>query len=111
MLIPSLKESFGRVAIEGMASGLPVIAPRISGLSEVVWDGVSGMLYEPDCLEEAASHLRPGRVGCTVAGAIALRRAPEAVRRFDISVVGATLLRHYDALLEASEPSRVDVES
>ena len=110
VLIPSRKESFGRVAIEGMASGLPVIAPRISGLSEVVWDGVSGMLYEPDCLEEAASLLR--RIASDTQLRARLRSgALEAVRRFDISVVGATLLRHHDALLDVSEPSRVDVES
>lgn len=36
MVVPSESESFGIVAIEGMAAGLPVIASDVGGLSEVV---------------------------------------------------------------------------
>ncbi|HEX3239245.1 MAG TPA: glycosyltransferase family 4 protein [Solirubrobacterales bacterium] len=43
----SLSESFGLSAIEGMASGLPVVATRAGGLPETVEDGVTGLLVEP----------------------------------------------------------------
>ena len=36
IVVPSESESFGIVAIEGMAAGLPVIASGVGGLSEVV---------------------------------------------------------------------------
>jgi N-acetyl-alpha-D-glucosaminyl L-malate synthase BshA len=44
LLLPSETESFGLVALEAMASGVPVIASRVGGLPEVVEHGVSGFL-------------------------------------------------------------------
>ncbi len=47
-VIPSIKpESFGRVAIEAMSIGQPVIASNLGGLTEIIADGVDGMLFTP----------------------------------------------------------------
>lgn len=42
-----VSELLGLVALEAMASGTPVIASRVGGLSEIVEDGVSGFLVAP----------------------------------------------------------------
>ena len=47
-LSTSRVEGFGLAAAEGMAVGLPVVAPRIPGISEVVTDGLSGLLFDPE---------------------------------------------------------------
>jgi glycosyltransferase involved in cell wall biosynthesis len=47
LVIPSLRESFGLVAIEAMAMKVPVIASRIGGLEEIVEHGKTGMLVPP----------------------------------------------------------------
>ncbi len=48
-VIPSLwEEPFGIVALEAMASGLPVVAHQVGGLQEIVQDGESGFLVPPD---------------------------------------------------------------
>ena len=47
-VLPSAQESFGLAALEAMACQVPVVASRVGGLPEVVEDGVSGFLCEPD---------------------------------------------------------------
>lgn len=45
---PADHESFGRVAVEAMAAGLPVIGVREGGIAEIVVDGETGLLAEPN---------------------------------------------------------------
>ena len=47
-VLPSRSEAFPNGAIEAMAAGLPVIASRVGGLSELIEDGKTGVLVEPD---------------------------------------------------------------
>jgi glycosyltransferase involved in cell wall biosynthesis len=48
VVLASEREQFGQVLVEGMACGLPVIAPRLLGPGMIVEDGRTGWLTEPD---------------------------------------------------------------
>lgn len=48
LAMPSTREAFGMVLVEAMASGLPVIATRIAGVTDaIVDDGQTGLLVPP----------------------------------------------------------------
>lgn len=48
VLVPSHSETYGLVALEAAASGVPVIAAATGGLREAVIDGETGVLIESD---------------------------------------------------------------
>jgi glycosyltransferase involved in cell wall biosynthesis len=60
VLVPSRFEPFGNVAVEGMLAGRPVIASDTQGLTEIVEDGVSGLVVpsgDPVALADAVARL------------------------------------------------------
>jgi glycosyltransferase involved in cell wall biosynthesis len=48
LLHPARWEGFGLGVLEGMLAGLPVVASRVSSLPELVVDGATGVLVQPD---------------------------------------------------------------
>jgi N-acetyl-alpha-D-glucosaminyl L-malate synthase BshA len=53
-LLPSSQESFGMAALEAMACEVVVVASRVGGLPEIIDDGVTGFLCEPDDIDGMA---------------------------------------------------------
>ena len=47
LLVTSRSESFSLAALEAAACALPVVAPRVGGLPDVVRDKVTGVLHRP----------------------------------------------------------------
>ena len=56
-VLPSVREQFGQVIVEGMACGLPAIAVDAHGPGQIVDDGETGWLVEPDDEEALADVL------------------------------------------------------
>jgi glycosyltransferase involved in cell wall biosynthesis len=57
VVLPSVREQFGQVLVEGMACGRPVIAVDNHGPAEVVDAGETGWLVEPDDVQGLADAL------------------------------------------------------
>ncbi|MBD3246195.1 MAG: glycosyltransferase [Candidatus Omnitrophica bacterium] len=59
LVAPSVQdESFGRVIIEAMAAGVPVVASRVGGYQELIRDGRDGILVNPRDSESLAGGMR-----------------------------------------------------
>lgn len=90
-------EPFGRVIIEAMAVGVPVIAARAGGVPEIITDGVDGLLAPPGDLAGYQNALRrvAGQAGLRATLVAAARRTVE--QRFTLEHA----LSRWDRLLGA----------
>ncbi|OLD97443.1 MAG: hypothetical protein AUI36_45585, partial [Cyanobacteria bacterium 13_1_40CM_2_61_4] len=78
VVVPSMGEGFGMVALEAMERARPVIAAEIGGLGELVEEGVTGLLVPPgeaDPLAEAIVRLARDLPAATEMGEAGRRRA------------------------------------
>ncbi|MBN1593122.1 MAG: glycosyltransferase family 4 protein [Candidatus Coatesbacteria bacterium] len=57
VVLASFEETFGMVALEAMAAARPIIASRIPGITELVRDGETGLLFEAGKHEQLAESL------------------------------------------------------
>lgn len=58
LLVPSRWEGFGLVAVEAMQARTAVFASRVGGLQDIVVDGETGSLFEPDDVEGILALIR-----------------------------------------------------
>ena len=58
LLITSKMETFGRVAVEAMLAGCPVVSSDAGALPEIVLDGVTGLTYRLGDAEHLARQVR-----------------------------------------------------
>ena len=98
--VPSRNEGMGRVIVEAMALGLPVVATAVGGIPDVVTDGECGRLIAPedvDALSAALIELGRDPALRRKLGEAAVRRA----EAFSTSVAREKLLAVYAALVRA----------
>ena len=99
--LPSVQEGFGIVFLEAMAAGKPIVAARAAAVPEVVMDGVSGLLAEPDNDEALANAL--ARLHSDAALRASLGEAGRrAVEQYDAGRVAGIFLRELAAVSVAS---------
>ncbi|MFZ0913460.1 MAG: glycosyltransferase family 4 protein [Candidatus Korobacteraceae bacterium] len=58
LVLASRSESAGRVLVEGMAAGKPLIGSRVGGVPQYVRDGVNGFLFESENSDDLSEKLR-----------------------------------------------------
>lgn len=102
LLLPSWREAFGRIAVEAMAMGVPVVATSEGGPAEIVRDGVDGLLLPPRDPALWASRLRglaePERrveMG---------RNGRERARSFGLEAHAAAVMSLYEELAGSAAP-------
>ena len=102
---PSRNEGMGRVLVEAMAIGLPVVGTRVGGIPDVILDGECGRLVAAEdaaALADALAELGADAALRAKLGAAAVPRA----EAFSTDVAAAAMGSIYDACLRAAGVGR-----
>ena len=98
-LLPSAQESFGLAALEAMACEVPVVASRVGGLPEVITDGRTGFICDPDDPSAMADRGVQILTDTALARTIGAAAASEVRSRFCASVVVPQYEQYYEDVL------------
>jgi glycosyltransferase involved in cell wall biosynthesis len=107
LVLPSRAETFGRVIVEAYLHALPVITTRVEALPEVVEDGRTGLLIEPDRSDDLARAIlelgndKPKRIEMGHNG----RKL--AQERFNFDQVISKEIQIYQSLIDGRPPNEV----
>jgi D-inositol-3-phosphate glycosyltransferase len=104
VVMPSLYESFGMVALEAMACGIPVVASKVGGLAFSVQDGQTGYLVPERDAEALAAKIwlllsddaRRQRLG---------RQAAHWARRYGWAVIADQIMDLYEKIQPIAMPA------
>jgi L-malate glycosyltransferase len=103
-VLPSESEGFGRVLVEAMAMGRPVVATTVGGIPDVVVDGATGLLVapaDPAALADAVRALLDDPARATALGAAGRARAEST---FSLGAHVDAVERVYDEVLGQVTP-------
>jgi glycosyltransferase involved in cell wall biosynthesis len=100
VLMCSRSEAFGRVTVEAMKSGCPVIASDAGGNPELVRDGINGLLYRNGSVEDLAAKIRVVAEAPSLLTQMGTDAYEEAHRRFTLARYGRDL---NDVLLKCAD--------
>jgi len=85
-------EPFGRVIVEGMLAGRPVIATNHGGATEILQSGVTGWLVPPGDAHALAGMLEKLRNNKEQTERVAIAGKEDAARRFELGNITKEIL-------------------
>lgn len=91
---PSYREGLPAALMEAMAAGVPAVASRVRGNTDLIQDGVNGFLCEPDDVDGFASKISVLMEDPDLAR-LFTRRSVEKIRHYDERCVLTQLQRIY----------------
>ena len=96
---PAEREPFGRVIVEAMAVGTPVVAVNACGPAEIVRDGIDGLLVPPDSPEALAAAVERLVADGELRSRLVAGGRARAAAAFDVRRVAAQVQALYARLL------------
>ncbi len=99
VVLTSEVETFGLVLIEAMRAGVAVVGSRAGGVPEIIEEGVSGLLFKPNCSADLAAQLQRLLTDPRLRQQLAATGERIATARFGVESHYRALLDHYRQLL------------
>lgn len=99
-VLSSRSEGLGNVILEAMQFGAPIVATRVGGVPELVRDGETGLLVEPESPESLAAGIENMLADRDTARAFAAN-ASEFVKKFTVESYVTEMQNYYERLYES----------
>ena len=99
-VLPSLNEGMGRVVVEAMAEGKPVVATKVGGVPELVSDNVTGFLCPPKNAHALAEAILKLLRNKELAGRMGAEGRKRVYPRYDAKVMVEKIERLYGELMK-----------
>ncbi len=100
VVIPSLYEPFGLVALEALAAGAPLIVARTGGLAELIVDTGAGVTFEPGSPDDLARAIERVLGNPELAGELTRRARDLIETKYAWDAVATSVVEVYDASIE-----------
>ncbi len=101
VVVPSDCEPFGRVVIEAMAMGKPVIATRAGGPMEIIEDGKDGILISPGAVGELSAAMDELVSEPQLGSRLGAAAREHVVGKFDIQRTAKAICEIYHELVRS----------
>ncbi|MDN3667869.1 glycosyltransferase family 4 protein [Echinicola jeungdonensis] len=100
-ILPSFSEGFSISLVEAMMAGLPCIATKVGGPSEIIEDGITGWLVDPHNLDDLEAKMKQLiEMPFEERKVLGNKAKEEALKRFSPEKYAADLKELYSSLLE-----------
>ncbi len=94
-------EPFGRVMVEAMAAGLPVLAAAVGGVVEIVEDGRTGLVFEPGNARDLADRILRVADDADLRARLAASGRAHALAIFDSSRMTESIERYLEDVVRS----------
>lgn len=104
LALTSTCEGMSNAVLEGMASGVPIVATKIDGMTDVIRDGVDGLLVEPGDVADLARALERVLGDSALAAALATAGRQRVEQEFGLEDVAGRYALLFEELKLARRP-------
>ncbi len=99
VLATTAQEAFGRVIIEAFASGVPVVATNVGGVSDIISDGKNGMLVAPGDPRAMAEAILKILQNKKLSASFIKEARKTAEANFDLEIMAKKTIKVYEEAL------------
>ncbi|MBI4994184.1 glycosyltransferase family 4 protein [Candidatus Peregrinibacteria bacterium] len=99
-VLPSIREAFGLVLLEASAAGLPIIASDVGGIKEIIDDGKTGILVQPENAQALAEAINKLLQNPMLATSLAHEAKSKVELKFSAKTMAGRTMEVYDKALE-----------